>query len=441
MEQIPKFRYVSDVQKYLDQLRSEVRDLGQLVKIQQKVVAHLQKPKASILSSLETSARTGLALVGALRLTSKELKSARFEQFTISDGSEMTNKKVKQLLKKEVDLSLKKVVIPQVKKLQQQYGLAQELHEKYQTLDAVEAQVNMQFANARDVQTALTGVVQLKNEVKLQLQEVLGFLNSVANAHMPPSFKAYVEALAKVLETQVFFDSSKTFLYVHVSEKGSLVFTAYILLENAVDEEGNVTPGLYITVQWNQGTHDQEDPFVRIYLDNEFVLPQKLQNSSHGTDVQSVGSAVAALKDLLDMENYVSALGLIPLDTLLKVDPKGLSKNLFSVREYLQSVAIDSENNVLRFVFKRVQGVNKSGVEEFAKQLFVELKQILRKSRGTKIRQRAGRIGDNWVVDFTVQNVATGSQLNQYDLEFLRQRFGLTDTQIRKVSRIFMERE
>ncbi len=420
-QDLPKFRYVSDVDKFVSEMADEVRDLGQLVRKQQKVLSFLTRPQEWVASSMK-------------------IQAAQFEEFIIAPPSAADQRKRKAALKKTIDKNLDRVVVPQIGKLKNQYGLAQDLYQKYQTLESVEAQLDMQFPDARDLERAKAGITKLKGEIQRQLSEVLGFLNEVAHAHVPKSFQDYVDAITKEVEEHVHFEDSKTFLYVNVSDAGSLVFTSYIMLINALNEDGEAAPALYIAIQWVQGNFKEgEEASVKIYLDHEFDLPAKLIKRSDGHDVDSVGDAVKTLADMLEVENFSSSLGVIPLSLQLKMDPNELTKDKFSFRDYIQKVGIDPETHTLRFTFRKVAGVDQKSVGQMALKLFSEVKEVIRKSRGTKIRMKPGKAAGQYYIDFIVTSVGQGADLNAYDLEFLRERFNLNDTQVRKIGRIFSQ--
>jgi hypothetical protein len=421
-QDLPKFRYVSDVDKFVSEMAEEVRDLSQLVRKQQKVLSFLTRPQDWVAASMK-------------------IQAATFEEFNVTPPSASDQRKRKQALKKTIDKKLDRVVVPAIGKLKNQYGLAQDLYSKYQTLEAVEAQLDMQFPDARDLERAKGGITKLKQEIQAQLSEVLGFLNEVAEAHVPKSFQDYIDAIAREVEEHVHFEDSKTFLYVNVSEGGSLVFTSYIMLINALNEDGEAAPALYIAVQWNQGNFAKsgEEASVKIYLDHEFELPLKLAARSDGHDVESVGDAVKTLADMLEVENFSSSLGVIPLSFQMNLDPTELTKEMFSYRDYIQKVGVDPSTHTLRFTFRKVAGVDKSSVTKMATTLLLEVKQVVKKSRGTKIRMKPGKEGGQYYIDFIVTTVGQGNDLTQHDLEFLRERFDLNDTQIKKIARIFTQ--
>ncbi len=433
---LPHFRYLQDVVRYVNTLERQVDDtlnrtkdmrlLGNLLprtyrpSVDQAVHAYRPKITQSMLARASTIGIENLQI------------QAAFETFVITQKSDKAKKK-------KIDIN-QKVVVPNAKKLADQYALAEDLHEKYVTLQNVEAQITMQFRDSRDLPKVLKSVKSAKAKVEKALREVFAYLADVANKHVPESFTKYVQAIADELSDHVVFRSSRSFIYVHVSPLGALVFTSYILMEDALNEDGELTPTLYVALQWNQGVFSSkgsEEPSIRLWLDQEFEMPQVLARRPDGATVGTVNTAAQALGRLLDLENFSSSIGVIPLSLQLKVDPSAISKKNFSFRDYVQSVQVDSANNVLRFTMSRVRGVDKDSVQKIAIALYPEVKQMLKVGRSAKVRMKVYRSGDYWMIDFIVTGLAKGNSVSVDDLEFLKERFGLNDRQLRRISDVF----
>ncbi len=352
-------------------------------------------------------------------------------------------------LKTKVDPGLDKVVVPKLRELKSQYAVAHDLYQKYQTLEAVETQLSMQFADARDLKRAQSGVLEVKNRVAKALKEVLAYLSGVAEAHVPRSFEIYEAALRSELSEALTFSKSQTFLYVHLSEAGSIVFTYYIMLEDVLNEDQEEAPTIYVALQWNQGspgtdTKEAEAPYVKIFLDHEYELPKDLESRSDGQTVSSVQDALRALGEMLAAENFASSLGVVPLSLALKMDPRLLKEQQFSLREWISRVAVDDEDHSLTFVLKKdVVPQTKDGEDaarQLGKTMFVEVKSLL-KSGPTqpKLRTQIQKSGQSWALKFFVVTPAGPLEIDTHELEYFRDRFGLNDSQVRKIQRVLTE--
>ncbi|QBX06508.1 hypothetical protein H1O16_gp095 [Burkholderia phage BcepSaruman] len=255
--ELPKFRYLDDVSRYLDKLRDDVSESENLIRVQQQAVAYLTKPKENVTASLRGAS---------------------------------------------VDATIKRVVVPHVKKLDAQYGTAEEIYDQYRALEAVEAQVALQFPDRRGEVAARVQQVlaELKAKGKDQIRRVLEFLSAVAHQHVPEAFDHVRQALAQELENHVRCAGTEQFLYVNVDASGSLVFTSYTMLSGAQADDGRRVPTLYVSLQWVLGS----GYFVQI--NQEFCAPDSLERTTPLQDVQQVCEAAASM---LADEGFDSPLG------------------------------------------------------------------------------------------------------------------------------------
>lgn len=392
--ELPKFRYLDDVTRFVDQIEDELKDYDNLIKVQQKALAFLLKPREWVHTAL--------------------VKAATFE-FNVSDDAGTK----KSHLKRKIDPELTKVVIPKLKDLTAQYNMAEDLYEKHRVVEMAETQISMQFPDRRgpDYEAAMSGIASLKSNVAAKLKKVLGFLNEVAAAHIPKTFKSYMQAVVSEVEEHVQFESNQVFLYVSTSPAGEIVFTYYLMLENAMNDEGKVTPHLYISLQWVVGGS------VYVHVNHEYELPNQLLKGG-GNAVDSVGSAVKELSELLDMEDFATALGQVPLATQLRMDPSKITENMFTYRDFIKKVGIDQNE----LIFTLRPGVTSEQLNEIKIPLFQEVKAMFNNSRSMKIKMAA----TTKAITFSLSNVAKRGEVSYDQAEFLRERFKLNETQLRK---------
>ena len=395
---IPKFRYLDDVKRFLAEMKSEVDDITQIVKQQQMALASLLKPKASVVAAIS---------------------------FDITPTDRTKDLKEQRKLKTKIDPTLTKVVVPNLSKLKSQYALAEDLYEKHRTLEAVETQLAMQFPDRRGeaYTSTVTAMAALKAKVADQLKSVLGFLGDVAQKHVPKSFEAYMAAIVSLVDENVICRSNKTFLYVSITEDGNLVFTYYMMLEDAANDEGEITPALYVSVQWVVGES------VHVDLNTEYEVPNKLLGA--GEEVATVGEASKAINDLLMVENFSSALGVVPLALQLKVDPSKISTEMFQYRDFIASVRVDE--NIIGFVLRK-EADNPELVKQIGYQIYMELKQVL-KSKDAKLTLKMAKAPSGAdVLNFTIRQVAQSGSLSTFDFEFLKDKFGLSEQQLKRIA-------
>lgn len=410
---LPKFRYLDDVMRFLDNMGKELRDTEQLVRQQQKLLASLKDKKASIAYSVQPLVKAAFSLKITPTTRQEQLKEIR-------------------KMKGKIDPSLTKVKVPNLDKLKSQYALAEDLHEKYTTLEAMEAQLNIQFPERNKGEAfkkALDSINALKTKVQTQLKTVFGYLNEVASNHVPDAFAQYMNSIVELVKSHVIFGSSDLFLYVSVADDGALVFTYYLMLKDVVNEEGFVTPHLYISVQWKLGTGDQNR--VTVQLNHEYDVPNKLLSS--GMTVTSVGDAVKAISQLLELENFNSALGVVPLILQLKVDPSAIDISQFSWRDFVSSMTIDPDTDEWTFVL-RPEVNDRKTIDNIKAAFYTDLKGFF-KDR-TKFSIKEEKAGKAIALVVKTQKVSQKGEFNARDAEFLRERFGLNDAALKKVVNI-----
>lgn len=408
--ELPKFRYLDDAVRFLDQMAEETRETDQLIKIQQRALAYLKHPKTA---------------------TTADLVTAADMEFVINDDDDKDKRAQSRRRNKKIDPTLVKVKVDNLSKLKSQYSLAEDLYEKHRTLEAMQTQLAMQFPDRRGeaFDAAMGSIRTLTSKVAEQLKTVLGFLSDVAEAHVPKTFKQYMEAVSAEVSEHVLFEDHNLFLYVHVSDDGQLVFSYYLMLQNATNDDGKTTPHLYISIQWVVG---EEGGNVQVQVNHEYEAPNKLLRSG-GTSVASAGEAVKAISHLLDLEDFATSLGTIPLSQQFRKRPEDLDPNMFSYKDKIAKLAVESD----ALIFKLRKGVSKDEAKEIAYQLFPEVKQLIRKSRGAKLKLE----WSNTEIKFSIHSVAEGLDVSTYDAEFLQEKFGLSDQVVRKVVDLINNRD
>jgi hypothetical protein len=406
MSELPKFRRIEDVKRFLEDMFKDLDATESLIKEQQRLLSNLLRPKEKL--------RAMLTAAVSFDVTPSPSKSSQL-----------------QTLKKKIDPALTQVVVPNIKKLQDQYSLMEDLYEKHTTLESAATQIEMQFPDRRGpaYEQTMAALADLRKKVETQLRDVFEFLSSVANKHVPQEFLEYVEAIAAKISDHVYFEESKSFIYVSVKDgelegaklkpKQDLVFTQYILLTDSVSDEGKIAPNLYVVVQWVVGGT------VTVFLEHEFMPPNRL---SGGTEVSTVQDAVASIAQLLDLEGFASYLGTLPMALQLKLAPEQLKPSLFSGRNYIDTILVSPEK--LSFMFKH-HAISEAIRKKVAYEIFPEVKALL-KTKNSKLRMTMSKKS----IDFYAPNLAQEGTLSTQDLTFLQERYGLSDQALRKISQI-----
>jgi hypothetical protein len=250
--ELPRFRYMDDVTRYLSNMRSDIEDSENLIRVTQKALASLTKAKIEA---------------------------------------------------QKIDPEIKKKVVPSVSKLQSQYGLIEDLYEKHRTLESVESQITLQFPVRKgEVYERTTATLrELKKKVETQLRTVLDFLRDISNKHEPKSFAKYRQAVIQEIQERLEFRDSEQYLYVSTADS-DLIFTSYFLLNDVLTEDRRKVPNLYVSIQWVVGTG------VFTHLSNEFELPESLTHEP-GTECKTMAETVTSLSNLLSAEGFFNKQG------------------------------------------------------------------------------------------------------------------------------------
>ncbi len=159
-------------------------------------------------------------------------------------------------------------------------------------------------------------------------------------------------------------------------------------------------------------------------------MPNKLLGS--GELVGSVGEAAKAISDMLEIENFSSALGVVPLALQLKVDPARLSSEMFSYRDLIDKVTVDEQTIAFKL---RPEADSPEMVKAVSYQIYKELKELL-KTKQVRLTMKYSKKDGSDLVIFNIVQTAKGGELNTFDLEFLRDKFGLSSQALKKIAAI-----
>lgn len=403
---IPQFRYLEGYRDYLKDLKVSIGEIEQLVNKQQKLLA----------SSLTAETR---------------LSAAAGSSFTITLRDETTDDARARLrkLKRTMDPDLVDVVVPNKAALEKQYKLAEELHEKYRTLEAVESQISTRFKDAPAAKGMIREITDAKKGVGAALKKCLGFISSLADKHVPKSFQKYMDAISEEVDAHVPSQETRNFLYISVAGEGSLVFTYYKLMEDAINDDGSVTPALYIVVQWVVG-NDKTEPVIYVYLEHDYVTPNELLKQSSGTEVSSAGSAVKAVAHLLSLEQFSSELGVVPLSLAFLNDPANISKSLFRVADLIDSFAVEGTS----ITFNIKKEVPKTDYGKIGNELYVDVKRLMKNQRTARLKMNP--MPGQRKIEFISVGAAGPLDISYEDAEFFKERFDINDQQLRRVVNI-----
>lgn len=357
------------------------------------------------------------------RALAKVVKAATtFKVMDISGDAPATKRR-----KKTLNVDFPVVKVPNIKELTHSYQLAERLSEQYKYVMNLENEIKINFSNVNRhsaIEDALGSVQKLKSALEKDLKRLFASLNQVAHGHAPKEYLNFVQELATEIQDNkhIECDSGKTMTYAAIAKdddgKQVLVFAGYIMLVNAVSDEGKIAPTLYIVIKWTVGGD------VEIFVDHEFIAPSLLHG---GIVVENIREAAKAVSDQLSLEGFSSQIGNLPVSMQIRQPASGLSPNLFSAAPYIDSITVDQD----KLVFKVKSSATKV-IDEIKLQLFMEVKAMLRAKRSTKVRMQVQ--GQNIV--FTFSGLDHSGGVHPHDIEFLKDKYKLNDNQLRKISNV-----
>lgn len=359
----------------------------------------------------------------ALAKVKKITSAVDFKIMDISGDDKPGSRKKRYTM--NVDFPIVKV--PNKKELTHSYGLAERLSEQYKYVMNLENEVKLNFSTVNkhsSVETTLGSIRKLKSALEKDLKRLFVSLNQMANGHAPKEYLAFVQALAKEIteNRRIESDSGKTMTYAAVGKDeagaSTLVFAGYIMLVNAISDEGKVAPTLYVVIKWTVGGN------VEIFVEHEFIAPSLLQG---GTTVSNIREAAKAVSDQLSIEGFSAQIGNLPVDMQIRYPASGLNPKLFSAAEHISSVSADVDELVFMIKPKSVKLIS-----EIQNQLFLEVKAMLKKKRSTRVRMKVE--GNKIKFSFTGLDMDGGIHL--HDLDFLSDKYKLSDSQLRKIANI-----
>lgn len=390
----PNFRYLADIDKYLAFIEQEIDELTGLASLQKKLLAKTIKVLGA-----ETT-------------------------FVVND---QTNKSMRRLApKNNIDITPVKVKIPGgIKALSQQYSLIEELYDKVQELDSIEMSLKTMFKDDRGSEGTLSKIKFLREKVAKQVKAILKELSSIASDHVPEKFKEYVEVISNEIEEHVSFKKSRVDYFAYTVD-GSIAFASYIWLFGATNDEGTVVSQMYICINWVVGTK-KVDADMKVSLGYDWEPPAKLYKGP-GVQVTSTSSAATAVGKLLDLEQFSTVLGTVPIEQYLRKPNAKINIDTLVAKDYVKTIVVD--NNTLTVNLKKI--TNQQILQQVHRDVYMDIRKLFKKPAQVKLSVS----GNGLCLTFYITNIAQQNQLSALDYNYFKDHWNLSAEQINKISRI-----
>lgn len=303
--------------------------------------------------------------------------------------------------------------------LRSKYRVLTELFQSKTELDAMEAKLKVNFAK-QNPERALAEINRMRKTVLAGISDGFAFLQTTAKQHMPRKLDLLSKGMVSALEKSLMYTSGTMYSYVFVDDAGDLCFTKYLHLKELEDESGRMFPELFITMSYRTGA----DAATFVGVQHNFTPPS---DDLLMRRVKSIKDALTAVSTMLELDSFDNTIGSLPLDVLLS--PKAIQKNLFSYAAQVQSLDVDEHSIVFN-----LKSTAAEKVAEIASQLYKELNGIQRRTNA-RLRMAVQR-DKKPTIHFKFVPMKNAAPITPDDLEFMKLRFGVSNEELKKISRI-----
>jgi len=324
------------------------------------------------------------------------------------------------------------IKIPNLKTLQKNFDIVDELHEKLDILDSISNQVQYSMHNVANKGGVLRSVKSLYTSIRKKVEAALKFLAKVAKGKEPEAFRDIVVDV----KDRLLKDFAKKFtkfeqnLYVHTTEDDEdrtiFWFTHYLSFSNLVYNGEDVYPNYYVVFTGKIDPIGQLTVYVNTLL--HFKTPGKF---NPGHPVKDISSAERLVGTLLSSDEFTSNLhGLAVPVSDKELNPKNMKNKdvIKSIKVGESTIAITLNSKVKRANLQTVIG-----------KLIMELNGILAPFTKGKLKYKVETTGSLFTITFSIVPKDPESiEKNQAEvnkIKLLQTRLGFSDAQIKNVIR------
>jgi len=395
------FRSLVEVDRYLSQLKDELQDISSMLRTYQAQFARVERQP----------------MVAA--------------DLSFKVGSDP--KKSPKIISDKID----KIVVPKLNVLQNNFMIVDQLSDKIQELEALEANVSVNFKGARGQPDTIKAIRTMRAAYEVQYKKALDYLEDVGQKYAPTPLKELIKGVSEKLSEDLQYEKYKIAVYANEFTRPGpekkpiteMMFTVYILLQNLTDDTGDIYPKFYIVFTCvlspigGDSTHLSVEQHVTVMHD--FQSPAKFHP---GRRVYNVKEAMTEIGNLLSLENISNAIGTLPHNL------QSIDKDFFKAGagEKIASVDVDPAS----FTFWFIKSVKKKDANALSASLYPQVKALIRNIRNAQLKMRplesSGRLG----VKFSIINLAKEGEINIHDVSWLKETFNLRDDQMRDIVKV-----
>lgn len=317
-----------------------------------------------------------------------------------------------------------------VKSLNKKFAIIQSLWVAKAALATMEAQIRSAKTLGSDQSTALSDLVSIRKSITRGLEEAGQFLQRQTEKNAPEEFVTSVRNIQKLVGRCIAYGDTTTFSYMFPQE-ANLCFCSYIELKDIIDDKGVRVPALYIVVSLvlSPGTMGKKQYFMDVL--HEFEPPSEAILTSE-INPAKIATVANELADLLQVSNFSNSIKRIPISLLL--NPEKLKPEMFSSGEFIATIG--STENGLFFVLKpTVQ--DKAVVDKIQSQLFLDVRNLIANTRARMSPSITFETNEDGAkctkITYNFIRGKDAPSASKEDLEFLKERFNLSDKAINAI--------
>lgn len=306
-----------------------------------------------------------------------------------------------------LDLRAKIEVSGGSRKLRVGYGLMSDVQKCIADLGNIRTSLAL-IDDSSDVLQRIDALMQRLLQLK---NDVLLFLNNISVQSVPPTFASYVQAVAQSIVQHMDIEEGQYKVrYLLSTYNTSLLFSAYIMLHDVQNADGDVLDRLSVSVQWLVGKDDATSE-VRINLGVDYQDPSELFSESR-LSVSSVRDAVKTIDSLLEAEGFEITQRIAQSPLQYDLGSMDLGAVILSLSVIPDCITVELSKN--------------ADLSSTIKELILGVQRMM----GSEVRFEA--VDSNI---FRFYGKSTGRQFNDSDVLYFKN-WGLTEKQISSINEI-----
>jgi hypothetical protein len=318
-----------------------------------------------------------------------------------------------------------------VKNLEKNFAIIRSLWESKDALGALEAKLRMSKALGSDSATALAGIESVRKHIMQGLTDAGNFLSNQAAKSMPEEFALVVKNIQRLISRAIAYGDSTAFSYLF-PDGDVLCYCTYIELKDVIDENGSRVPQMYVVLYCTIGSGMMGKKTYYMDVMHEFEPPSNSLLTSE-INPAKMATVADALADLLQVSHFANNIKRIQINLLIA--PESIKRELFSFSEYIAAVESNSDEQQLNFFLKPTVK-DKALVDKIQAQLYLDVKGLVVKTRArmrAAITEKEHNGAKCTCISFFILRGKDAPAASSEDLEFLKERFNLSDKAVNQI--------